>query len=112
MRKYKTIVKKRSSWFGFRSCFSSNSVDDLINALQRESEKTIYWFFLNEMVVNLNKFQSIINRLGKLKESYMLKIDNYESDSEISVTLLGIKKNNKLNFEKHVTALCQKAGRQ
>ena len=42
----------------------------------------------------------------------MLKIDNYESDSEISVTLLGIKKNNKLNFEKHVTALCQKAGRQ
>ena len=41
----------------------------------------------------------------------MLKIDNYESDSEISVTLLGIKKN-KLNFEKHVTALCQKAGRQ
>ena len=42
----------------------------------------------------------------------MLKIDNYESDSEISVTLLGIKNNNKLNFEKHVTALCQKAGRQ
>ena len=31
---------------------------------------------------------------------------------ENSVTLLGIEIDNKLNFEKHVTALCQKAGRQ
>ena len=65
------------------------------------------------MVVNPNKFQSIvINRLGKLKDSYKLKIGNYDSDSEISVTPLGIEIDNKLNFEKHVTALCQKAGRQ
>ena len=29
-----------------------------------------------------------------------------------SLTLLGIEIDNKLNFEKHITALCQKFGRQ
>ena len=56
------------------------------------------------MVVNPDKFQSIIiNRLGK---SFELLIDNHNTDSEDSVTLLDIEINNKLNFEKHVTALC------
>ena len=65
------------------------------------------------MVVNFDKFQSIIiNRLGNLKNSYEFLIDNRNTDSENTVTLLGIKIDNKLNFEKHVTALCQKAGHQ
>ena len=50
------------------------------------------------------------NRLGKLKHSSKLLIDNHKNDSENSTTLLGIKIDNKLNFEKHVKALCQKAG--
>ena len=49
----------------------SNSVDELIANLQKESENAIDWFHWNEMVVNPDKFQSfIINRLGKLKDSY------------------------------------------
>ena len=65
------------------------------------------------MVVNPDKFQSIIiNRLGKLKDSYELLIDSHKIDSENSLTLLGIKIVNKLNIEKHVTPLCQKASRQ
>ena len=53
------------------------------------------------MVVNLDKFQSIIiNRLAKLNDSYELIIDNHEIDLD------------KLNFKKHATALCQKAGLQ
>ena len=58
-------------------------------------------------------FQSIIiNRLGKLKDSYVLLTGNHKIDLENSVTLLGIEIDNKLNFEKHVAALCQKTGRQ
>ena len=65
------------------------------------------------MVVNPDNFLSIIiNRLGKLKNSYKLLIDNNKIDSENSVTLLGIKIDNKLNFGKNVTTLCQKASRQ
>ena len=50
--------------------------------------------------------------LGKLKNSNELLIVNHKIDSEYSVTLLGIEIDNKLNIEKHVRALCQKAGRQ
>ena len=48
----------------------SNSVDNLITYLQKESENAIDWFSSDEMVVNPDKFQSIIiNRLGKSKDS-------------------------------------------
>ena len=82
----------------------SNSVDNLINDLQKESENATDWFRSNEMVLNPDKFQSImINRLGKLK--------SHKTDSENSLTLLSIEIGNKLNFEKHVITLCQRAGR-
>ena len=38
----------------------SNSVNDLITDLQKESENAIDYFRLNEMVVNPDKLQSII----------------------------------------------------
>ena len=48
----------------------SNSVDDLVTDLKKESENAIDWFHSNKMVVNPDKFQSIIiKRLGKLKNS-------------------------------------------
>ena len=67
------------------------------------------------MVVNPDKFQSIIiNWVGKLKNFYGFLIDYHKIDSENSVIiLLDIEIDNKqLNFEKHVSALCQKASRQ
>ena len=65
----------------------SNSVDDLITDLQKKSENAIDWFRSNEMVVNPDKFQSIlINRLGKLKDPSAVLIDNHKTDSENSVT--------------------------
>ena len=69
----------------------SNSVDELITDLRKESENAIDCFCSIEIVV--------------YKSSYKLLTDNHKIDSENSTTLLGIKINNKLNFEKHVTAL-------
>ena len=92
---------------------SSDSVDDLITELQKESENVIDWFCSNKMVVNPDKIQSIIsNRLEKFKNYYKLLIDNHKIDLENSITLSGIETDNKLNFEKHVTALCQKPSHQ
>ena len=55
----------------------SNSVDDLITNFQKDSENATDWFHSNQTVVNPDKFQSIIiNRLGKLKDSYKLLISN------------------------------------
>ena len=78
----------------------SNSADDFITDFQKESENAIDWFCSNEMVVNPDKCQYIIiNRLGKLKNSNELLIDNHKIDSKNSVKLLGIEIDNKLNFE-------------
>ena len=65
------------------------------------------------MVVNPDKFQSIIiNSLGKVKNFHELLTYSHKIDSENCVTLLGIVIDNNLNFEKHLTALCQKPGCQ
>ena len=75
--------------------------------------KTLERFRSNGKVVNPDMCQSIIIiRLRKIKDSYELLIDNHKIVSENSITLLGIEIGNKLNFEKHVTAPCQRAGRQ
>ena len=63
-------------------------VDYLITNLQKEYENAMDWSLLNRMVVNHDKFQSIlINRIGKLKDCYELLIDNHKIDSEKSATL-------------------------
>ena len=76
----------------------SNSADDLITDLQTQFENSIDWFRYKEMVVNPDKYQCvIINRLGKLNNSYESLIDNHKIDSENSVTLSSIEIDNKLN---------------
>ena len=97
---------------GTTSATFSNNIDDLTADLQKEFENAIDWFCSNEMVVNLDTFQSIIiNRLGKFKNSYKLLIENHKVYSKNFVTLLGIEIDNKLNFGKHLTTVYQKAGR-
>ena len=59
----------------------SNSVDEWIAGLQKESENVIDCFRSNKIVENPDKFQSIIiNRLRKLKNSYELWIENHKID--------------------------------
>ena len=73
----------------------------LITDLQKESADVIGSLRSNKIVEYPENFQSIItNRIEKIKDSYKLLSDNNKIDSENSVTLLGIKKDNKLNFEK------------
>ena len=88
---------------GNTSATFSNNIDDLIADLQKEFENAIDWFHSNEMVVNLDKFESII--INKLL------IENHKVYSKNFVTLLGIEIDNKLNFGKHFTTVYQKAGR-
>ena len=84
----------------------------LITDLQKESENVIGSFCCNKIVEYPENFQSIItNRIEKIKNCYKLLSDNNKIDSENSVTLLGIKKDNKLNFEKNIATLYQKVSR-
>jgi len=90
------------------SC-SSDTFKDLINNLEIESNKATEWFKVNNMIVNPEKFQSIIiDRKGQTNNPTKLVIDGKEIYSENSVTLLGIEIDSKLNFNKHISKLCNK----
>ena len=62
----------------------ANTINELINILQSESETAISWFQNNEMIVNPEKFQAII------PSKFTLRFNEYEIESENSVVLLGV----------------------
>ena len=65
------------------------------------------------MVFSPEKFQVIIvTKNAKTKDSYSLNINELTINSENSVKLLGIERDNKLSFEKHISTLCNKASNQ
>ena len=92
---------------------AGKTIEDLIYTLETESQKAIEWFKLNEMIVNPDIFQAIIvKKNAKIKDSYPLKINDQIINSENSVKRLGIKIDNKLSFDKHISTLCKKASNQ
>ena len=94
------------------SC-SSENIEQLIETLQQESEEAIKWFKDNNMIVNPDKFQAIlIDKRGQSNNPTTLKIDGKEIQSVNSVSLLGIEIDSKLNFDKHISNLCNKSAGQ
>ena len=64
------------------------------------------------MIVNPDKFQSMIISSKKDLSKSVLNINGVELTMEPSVKLLGIEIDNKLNFEKHISNICRKASNQ
>ena len=68
----------------------------LITNLETESNKATEWFKVNNMIVNPDKFQSIIiDRKRQTNNPTKLTIDGSEISSENSVTLLGLETDSK-----------------
>ena len=75
--------------------------------LEQNSDKAIQWFKENYMKLNTDKCKVII--CGKKNETVSIKVGNSEISEEDSVKLLGIKIDNKLNFDKHISKIIKKA---
>ena len=74
---------------------------ELLELFRKECQTAINWFKTNNMIVNLDKFQSIIISSKKNLRKSALNINGVELTMESTVKSLGIEMNNKLNFEKH-----------
>ena len=85
---------------------------ELLEILQKECETAINWFKANNMIVNPDKFQSMTVSSKKDLSKSVLNINGVELTMELFVELLGIEIDNKLNFEKHISNICQKVSNQ
>ena len=84
----------------------------LKSVLERDSEKLIEWFSVNNMKANPDKFQAIC--LGKKANDSIksFNIASAEINCEDNVTLLGVNIDYLLKFDDHVSDICKKASRQ
>ena len=80
----------------------SKHLTELSEILRKECETAINWFKTNKMIVNPDKFQSMVISSKKDLSRSVLNINGVELTMKSSVKLLGIEIDNKLNFEKHM----------
>ena len=91
----------------------AKTVKDLINILKEESEFAINWFSSNEMIVNPDKFKSVIltkNKSDDIPAGYFIGTDIVSIEK--SVKLLGIHLDNRLNFSIHMSTIFQSVSNQ
>ena len=93
-------------------CFAK-TVKHLINVLKEESEVAINRFSSNKMIVNPDKFKSIIltkNKSDDIPTGFSIGTDIVPIEK--SVKLLGIHLDNRLNFNLHINTICKSASNQ
>ena len=81
----------------------SKDLTELLEILRKECETTINWYKTNNVIVNPDKFHTMIisSKKDLICIKSVLNINEVELNMELSVKLLGIETDNKLNFEKH-----------
>ena len=86
--------------------------DDSTIYMCNKCESAINWLKTNNMIVNPNKFQLLMISSKKDLSKSVLKINGAELTMESSVKLLGIETDNKMNIEKNISSISEKASNQ
>ena len=90
----------------------SKDLTELLEILRKKCETAINWFKTNKVIVNPDKFQSLIMRSEKDLSKSVLYINGVEVTIESSAKLLSIEIDNKLDFEKHISNIRKKSSNQ
>ena len=105
---------ERASLHGFADDHTITAFDKNLERLKQnlnsEANIAVDWLSINNMVANPTKFQAIVftNKKEPIRTSFCIK--NIHINNEELVELLGIKIDEKLNFEKHISEISRKAG--
>ena len=92
--------------------FWHNELDDLKLNFEYGSKIAIEWFQENHMKVNVSKFQSIILKPKGVISDVEFHVSGHSLKPVSSVKLLGVKIDERLSFDDHISALCAKASYQ
>ena len=88
-------------------------MSNLIDVLKDESNISLEWLKNNDIIANPEKFHALLIGGDKSDASGVdICIQGKNTKSEDSVKLLGIKLDNKLNFDSHISFLCHNAATQ
>ena len=87
---------------------NEDSIEKLLETLERNTNILFKWFKLNEMKSNCDKSHLLVVN----GQENTITIGNKEVVGENSVKLLGVEIDSKLNFNEHVTKLCKKANQK
>ena len=92
--------------------FWHNGLDDLRLNFEYGSKIAIEWFQENHMKVNVSKFQSIVLKPKGVIPDVEFHVSGHSLKPISSVKLLGVKIDERLSFDDHISALCAKASHQ
>ena len=93
--------------------YAHNDIDIIKNVLESDVKKMLYWFQINSLEANPSKFQSMLLKNKNVNaEDFNIIVDNDAIDLTASMNVLGVNIDDKLNFNSHVSNMCNKAGRQ
>ena len=87
----------------------ADNVENLLDTLEKESTAVLNWFTMNEMKSNDDKCHSIVANADII---YISHLNDAFIESEDSVELLGVKIDNKLKFNEHVSGLLKKGNQK
>ena len=92
--------------------FWHNGLDDLRLNVEYGSKIAIEWFQENHMKVNMSKFQSIVLKPKGVIPDVEFHVSGHSLKPVSSIKLLGVKIDERLSFDDHISALCAKASHQ
>ena len=85
-------------------CDTENNVKSLLKTLEFETNLLLGWFRITEMKPNEDKWHLLVIN----QENVSVTLGNENISCSSTVELLGIKIDDKLNFNEHVSKLCRK----
>ena len=93
--------------------YTHKDIETIKSVLERDIQKMLDWFKNNSLQANPSKFQSMLLKNKTVNaEDFNIIVDNDILNLTDDMTVLGINIDNKLNFNSHVSSMCNKAGRQ
>ncbi len=91
----------------------SNTFSNLIRILEQEANVAIDWLERNQMIANPDKFHALLATKGRDDTTgKTITIHRKQIQSEDTVKLLGVKIDQGLTFDEHISDLCRKAAAQ
>ena len=89
-------------------CVIADDINGVITSLEKASKVLFEWFENNLLKSNADK----CNLLVSFSDAVNLKISEYDIKNSECEKLWGVKFDNKLTFEKHITDICRKTSRK